>query len=89
VIAASDVAFGLVALRAQEPCLINTLLHCTHLLLLLQVSVLDYQSTQLKLMPLLATAYCLHFAKDHLVNLYCDMKRTKDALLIEEVHSLR
>jgi hypothetical protein len=59
------------------------------LFLLLQVSVLDYQSTQLKLMPLLATAYCLHFAKDHLVNLYCDMKRTKDALLIEEVHSLR
>jgi hypothetical protein len=53
------------------------------------VSVLDYQSTQLKLMPLLATAYCLHFAKDHLVGLYCDMKRTKDALLIEEVHSLR
>jgi hypothetical protein len=23
------------------------------------------------------------------VNLYCDMKGTKDALLIEEVHSLR
>uniref|UniRef100_A0A383WGP6 Acyl-coenzyme A oxidase n=1 Tax=Tetradesmus obliquus TaxID=3088 RepID=A0A383WGP6_TETOB len=53
-----------------------------------EVSVLDYQSTQLKLMPLLATAYCLHFAKDHLVNLYVDMKRTKDALLVEEVHSL-
>jgi hypothetical protein len=32
-----------------------------------QVSVLDYQSTQLKLLPLLATAYCLHFTKDHLV----------------------
>jgi hypothetical protein len=66
-----------------------TLLLLLLLLLLAQVSVLDYQSTQLKLMPLLATAYCLHFAKDHLVNLYCDMKRTKDALLIEEVHSLR
>jgi hypothetical protein len=34
-----------------------------------QVSVLDYQSTQLKLMPLLAQAYCLHFAKDHLVRI--------------------
>lgn len=33
----------------------------------MQVSVLDYQSTQLKLLPLLATAYCLHFTKDHLV----------------------
>jgi hypothetical protein len=33
----------------------------------LQISVLDYQSTQLKLLPLLATAYCLHFTKDHLV----------------------
>lgn len=28
-----------------------------------EVSVLDYQSTQAKLMPLLATAYGLHFAK--------------------------
>jgi hypothetical protein len=35
----------------------------------LQISVLDYQSTQLKLLPLLATAYCLHFTKDHLVTL--------------------
>lgn len=34
-----------------------------------QVSVLDYQSTQLKLLPILATAYCLHFTKDHLVRL--------------------
>eukprot|EP00878_Enallax_costatus_P017218 GHUV01018077.1.p1 GENE.GHUV01018077.1~~GHUV01018077.1.p1 ORF type:complete len:603 (+),score=125.83 GHUV01018077.1:149-1957(+) len=53
-----------------------------------EVSVLDYQSTQLKLLPILATAYCMHFAKDHLVSLYCDMKRTKDALLVEEVHAL-
>lgn len=53
-----------------------------------EVSVLDYQSTQLKLLPILATTYCLHFAKDHLVSLYCDMKRTKDAQLIEEVHAL-
>lgn len=29
--------------------------------------MLDYQSTQLKLVPILATAYCLHFTKDHLV----------------------
>lgn len=32
-----------------------------------QISVLDYQSTQLKLLPILATTYCLHFARDHLV----------------------
>lgn len=51
--------------------------------------MLDYQSQQTKLLPLLAGAYALHFAKDHLVGLYCDMKATKDARLVEEVHSLR
>ena len=51
--------------------------------------MLDYQSQQVKLMPLLATAYALHFAKDVLVTKYVDMKRTKDARLVEEVHALR
>lgn len=54
-----------------------------------EVSVLDYQSQQLKLIPILATTYALHFAKDTLVSKYCDMKRTKDAKLIEEVHAIR
>ena len=54
-----------------------------------QVSVLDYQSQQEKLIPILSTAYALHFAKDTLVQQYCDMKRTKDARLVEEVHSFR
>jgi acyl-CoA oxidase len=53
-----------------------------------EVAVLDYQSQQAKLIPLLATAYALHFAKDELVSKYCDMKRTKDARLIEDVHAL-
>jgi len=52
-----------------------------------EVSVLDYQSQQEKLIPILSTAYALHFAKDTLVQQYCDMKRTKDARLVEEVHS--
>ena len=51
--------------------------------------MLDYQSQQVKLMPLLATAYALHFAKDVLVAKYVAMKRTKDARLVEEVHALR
>lgn len=32
-----------------------------------EISVLDYPSQQLKLMPMLATAYALHFAKERLV----------------------
>lgn len=42
-----------------------------------EVAVLDYQSTQHRLMPVLATAYALTFAKGVLVDKYCDMKRTK------------
>ncbi len=50
-----------------------------------QVSILDYQSTQLRLLPLLATCYGLHFARGLLVDKYVDMKRTKDPKLVEEV----
>lgn len=53
-----------------------------------EVAILDYQSTQKKLIPMLATTYALHFAKDLLVDKYCDMKRTKDEKLVEEVHAL-
>lgn len=53
-----------------------------------EVAVLDYQSSQSKLIPLIASAYALHFAKDELVGRYCEMKRTKDPRLLEEVHSL-
>ncbi|MEW5307894.1 MAG: hypothetical protein WDW38_007735 [Sanguina aurantia] len=53
-----------------------------------EVAVLDYQSTQHRLMPVLATAYALTFAKGVLVDKYCDMKRTKGSRLVEEVHAL-
>lgn len=53
-----------------------------------EVSILDYQSTQLRLLPLLATCYGLHFARGLLVDKYVDMKRTKDPKLVEEVHAL-
>ena len=53
-----------------------------------EVSVLDYSSQQLKLMPMLATAYALHFTAAFLVNQYTEAKRTKAEELIADVHSL-
>ncbi|GFR51630.1 hypothetical protein Agub_g14059 [Astrephomene gubernaculifera] len=53
-----------------------------------EVAILDYQSTQLRLMPLLATCYGLHFARGLLVDKYVDMKRTREPKLVEEVHAL-
>ncbi|KAG2487507.1 hypothetical protein HYH03_013925 [Edaphochlamys debaryana] len=53
-----------------------------------EVAILDYQSTQLKLIPILATTYALHFGKVLLVDKYVDMKRTRDPKLVEEVHAL-
>mmetsp|Transcript_9048 Transcript_9048/g.27119 ORF Transcript_9048/g.27119 Transcript_9048/m.27119 type:complete len:602 (-) Transcript_9048:4875-6680(-) len=52
-----------------------------------EVAVLDYQSLQWKLMPMLATTYALHFAKNLLVDMYCEMKRSRDEDLIADVHS--
>ncbi|PSC71176.1 acyl-coenzyme A oxidase peroxisomal [Micractinium conductrix] len=53
-----------------------------------EVAVLDYPSQQAKLMPMLATCYALMFAKNRLVQKYCEMKRTKDEALVADVHSL-
>lgn len=53
-----------------------------------EVAILDYQTTQQRLIPILATCYGLHFAKQLLVDRYCEMKRTKDNKLVEEVHAL-
>ncbi|GLC47166.1 hypothetical protein PLESTB_001388100 [Pleodorina starrii] len=53
-----------------------------------EVAVLDYQSTQLRLLPLVATVYGLHFARGLLVDKYVDMKRTREPKLVEEVHAL-
>eukprot|EP01026_Neomeris_dumetosa_P052302 TRINITY_DN4623_c0_g1_i3.p1 TRINITY_DN4623_c0_g1~~TRINITY_DN4623_c0_g1_i3.p1 ORF type:complete len:734 (+),score=93.16 TRINITY_DN4623_c0_g1_i3:79-2202(+) len=53
-----------------------------------EISILDYKSHQLKLMPILATTYALHFGREILVSKYSEMKRTKDQVLVAEVHSL-
>ena len=53
-----------------------------------EVAVLDYPSQQLKLMPMLATAYTLHFAKGLLISKYAEAKRTKDEAAVADVHAL-
>ena len=53
-----------------------------------EISVLDYPSQQLKLMPMLATAYVLHFTRNTLVDKYTEAKRTKNEVLVADVHSL-
>jgi acyl-CoA oxidase len=55
-----------------------------------EVAVLDYPSQQLKLMPMLATAYALHFTRDVLISKYTEMKRNHDDndVLVADVHSL-
>jgi acyl-CoA oxidase len=52
------------------------------------IAILDYQSQQGKLMPMLATAYGLGFAKDFLIEQYVEMKSTRDEQLVADVHSL-
>lgn len=53
-----------------------------------EVSILDYPSQQLKLMPMLATCYVLHFTRNVLLERYVEMKRTKNEALVADVHSL-
>ncbi|CAN6381716.1 unnamed protein product [Urochloa humidicola] len=53
-----------------------------------EISVLDYQSHQHKLMPMLASAYAFHFATVQLVDKYSEMKKTNDEDLIADVHVL-
>lgn len=53
-----------------------------------EVSILDYQSHQHKLMPMLASTYAFHFATVHLVDSYSEMKRSHDEELIADVHAL-
>nr|GLL19439.1 acyl-coenzyme A oxidase 2, peroxisomal-like [Ipomoea trifida] len=53
-----------------------------------EISILDYQSQQQKLMPMLASAYAFHFATLHLVERYSDMKKSHDEELIGDVHAL-
>lgn len=53
-----------------------------------EIAILDYQSQQQRLMPMLSSAYAFHFAAAHLVKQYAEMKRTKDEELIADVHVL-
>eukprot|EP00850_Spirogloea_muscicola_P012059 SM000077S21533 [mRNA] locus=s77:73344:77971:+ [translate_table: standard] len=53
-----------------------------------EIAILDYQSQQQKLMPMLAHTYAFHFAADYLVKQYVAMKKTKDEELVMDVHAL-
>lgn len=53
-----------------------------------EIAVLDYSSQQLKLMPMLAVCYALHFTSRFLVQQYAEMKRTKEEDLVADVHAL-
>ncbi|KAH0908949.1 hypothetical protein HID58_032270, partial [Brassica napus] len=53
-----------------------------------EVSILDYQSQQHKLMPMLASTYAYHFATVYLVEKYSEMKKTNDEQLVADVHAL-
>ncbi|KAL3524737.1 hypothetical protein ACH5RR_013109 [Cinchona calisaya] len=53
-----------------------------------EISILDYQSHQHKLMPMLASTYAFHFATLHLVDKYCEMKKSHDEELVGDVHAL-
>lgn len=53
-----------------------------------EIAVLDYRSQQEKLMPMLATAYAVHFTTRYLVDRYAEAKRTKEEDVIADVHAL-
>ncbi|KAL7255099.1 hypothetical protein ACSBR1_009295 [Camellia fascicularis] len=53
-----------------------------------EISILDYQSHQHKLMPMLASTYAFHFATLHLVEKYSEMKKSHDEQVVADVHSL-
>lgn len=48
----------------------------------------DYQSQQLKLMPMLSSCYAFYFASDYLVKRYAEMKMTHDETIVADVHAL-
>ncbi|EMS47518.1 Acyl-coenzyme A oxidase 2, peroxisomal [Triticum urartu] len=53
-----------------------------------EISVMDYQSHQHKLMPMLASAYAFHFSRAYLVDMYSEMKKTNDEDVTDDVHVL-
>lgn len=53
-----------------------------------EIAVLDYSSQQEKLMPMLASAYAIHFTSRFLVDQFAEAKRTKEEDVIADVHAL-
>ncbi|XP_077249949.1 acyl-CoA oxidase 2 [Tasmannia lanceolata] len=53
-----------------------------------EISILDYQSQQHKLMPMLASTYAFHFATQYLMEKYSEMKKTHDEKVVGDVHAL-
>lgn len=53
-----------------------------------EVSILDYQSHQHKLMPMLASTYAFHFCTLYLVEKYSEMKKSHDEEVVGDVHAL-
>ncbi|XP_052195553.1 acyl-coenzyme A oxidase, peroxisomal isoform X2 [Diospyros lotus] len=53
-----------------------------------EISILDYQSQQHKLMPMLASTYAFHFATLALVEKYSEMKKSHDDQVVGDVHAL-
>ncbi|KAI3978509.1 hypothetical protein MKX01_015684 [Papaver californicum] len=53
-----------------------------------EISILDYQSQQHKLMPMLASTYAFHFATLYLVEKYSEMKKSHDEQVVADVHAL-
>ncbi|KAF6149156.1 hypothetical protein GIB67_026012 [Kingdonia uniflora] len=53
-----------------------------------EISILDYQSQQHKLMPMLASTYAFHFATLYLVDKYSEMKKSREEQLVADVHEL-
>ncbi|KAI3895107.1 hypothetical protein MKW92_048091 [Papaver armeniacum] len=53
-----------------------------------EICILDYQSQQHKLMPMLASTYAFHFATLYLVEKYSEMKKSHDEQVVADVHAL-
>ncbi|XP_058096743.1 acyl-coenzyme A oxidase 2, peroxisomal [Magnolia sinica] len=53
-----------------------------------EISILDYQSHQHKLMPMLASTYGFHFATQYLMEKYSEMKKSHDDQVVADVHAL-
>lgn len=53
-----------------------------------EISILDYQSHQHKLMPMLASTYAFHFASQYLLDKYSEMKKSHDDQVVADVHTL-